>query len=302
MDYSQDQMRNSLIQAATRYVEAEGGGEGYYRTPVNGVHVMRSFRLIDSNHSICTPSLCIVLRGAKEILYGDQTLRYGAMHCLVAGIEVPSCGRLVEASPDEPYLGMTIDIDVAMMRDVLAQIDPPPLPTSYSGLFVVDVTRPFAESALRLLNLVNTPEAIPVLAAPILRELYYWLLTGPQGGRICGLALPDSHMDRIGRAIVHLRRHYAERVSVNELAAVAAMSSSSFRSHFKSLTATSPIQFQKHLRLLEARRLMLAESANVTQAAFQVGYSSTSQFSRDYSRTFGAAPKRDVAQARAEFA
>jgi AraC-like DNA-binding protein len=304
LDTSVLEMQAPLIEAANHYVDAQGGGQGNFTTAVPGVHVMRSFQHIHANHTVHRPSLCIVLQGGKEVQYGGETLGYQALQCLIAGIEMPACGRLVDASPSVPYLGVTIDIDVAVMREVLMQLDQPPKPTDHEqpSIYVVDINKALADCTLRLLQMVNTPSAVPILAPQILRELYFWLLTGPYGSRVCGLALPDNHMDRISRAIIHLRKHYTASLNIDQLAEVAGMSSSSFRSYFKTLTSTTPIQFQKHLRLLEARRLMVSEAANVTEAAFQVGYNSISQFSREYARLFGMAPKRDAMDARSDMA
>jgi transcriptional regulator GlxA family with amidase domain len=189
-----------------------------------------------------------------------------------------------------------IDFDVATVRDVLEQLEALPPQSDLSGpcAFVAKVDQPLADCILRLVRLLATPKAIPVLAPSIVREVCYWLLSGPHGGEICKLALPESNIERVVKAISVLHTNFAETLRVDQLADIARMSPSSFHQHFKALTSMTPLQFQKQLRLLEARRLMATQAANVAEAAYKVGYESASQFSREYSRTFGIAPKQDA--------
>jgi AraC-like DNA-binding protein len=237
-----------------------------------------------------------VLQGAKEIILGEDTLRYGAMECLAVGMTLPATGHIVEASPDAPYTGLTLELDVAMIRDVLGQLDAPPAPPANSSpcLFVRRVDEALAECVLRLLRMCETPKAVPILFPSVMREICYWLLTGPNGGELCKLAEPESNAARVAKALHLMHEDIARTLRTEELAEVARMSLSSFHQHFKAMTSMTPLQFQKQLRLLEARRLMVMEDANVAEAAYQVGYESASQFSREYSRMFGVAPKRDV--------
>lgn len=298
---SEGRAPSPLLSAVAAFIESQGGREGYFPTPMAGVHVLRSDHEVDANHTLYRPSLCIVLQGSKEMLYGDSMLEYGTMECLLVSMDLPACGRIVGASPRRPFIGVTIDLDVMTMRDILGHLTPPPaalLPARTTpigpGLFVARVDEPLADCLLRLLRLTATPQAIPVLFPSVMREIYYWLLTGPHGGELSQQVLPDTHMDRIAKAILILRQNFAETVSMGRLAEAAQMSASSFHQHFKTLTSMTPLQFQKQLRLLEARRLMAADAATVTQAAYQVGYESASQFSREYTRAFGVAPKRDA--------
>lgn len=286
----------SLLEAVTAYVEAKGGGQGLFPTPIDGFNIVRSFKERMRMRQVYKPSLCVVAQGAKEIVVGEDTLRYGAMECLAVGMTLPATGCIVEASSDRPYTGVTIELDVAMIRDVLEQLATPPEPPLNSGpcLFVRRVDEPLAECVLRLLRLCETPKAIPILFPSIMREICYWLLTGPNGGELCKLAEPESSAARVARALYLIHEDIARTLSVEQLAEAARMSPSSFHQHFKAMTSMSPLQFQKQLRLLEARRLMVMEDRNVTEAAYQVGYESASHFSREYSRMFGVAPKRDV--------
>ncbi|ASG24376.1 AraC family transcriptional regulator [Nitrospirillum viridazoti CBAmc] len=286
----------SLFGTITAYIEAQGGGQGLFPTPIGGFDIVRSFKERMRMRQVYKPSICVVVQGAKEIALGADTLRYGAMECLAIGMTLPATGHIVEASPDAPYTGLTLELDVAMIRDVLEQLEMPPAPPASSRpcLFVRRVDEPLAECVLRLLRMCETPKAIPILFPSVMREICYWLLSGPNGGELCKLAEPESNAARVAKALHLMHKDITRTLRMEELAEVARMSLSSFHQHFKAMTSMTPLQFQKQLRLLEARRLMVTEDTNVSEAAYQVGYESASQFSREYSRMFGVAPKRDV--------
>ncbi len=286
----------SLLGAVIAYIEAQGGGQGVFPTPIGGFNIVRSFKERMRLQQVYKPSICVVLQGAKEIVVGEDALRYGAMECLAVGMTLPATGHIVEASPDAPYTGITLELDVAMIRDVLEQLEVPPAPPASSGpcLFVRQVDEPLEECVVRLLRMCETPKAMPILFPSVMREICYWLLTGPNGGELCKLAEPESNAARVAKVLHLMHEDIARTLRMEELADVARMSLSSFHQHFKAMTSMTPLQFQKQLRLLEARRLMVMEDANVAEAAYQVGYESASQFSREYSRMFGVAPKRDV--------
>lgn len=286
----------SLFEAVTAYIEAQGGGQGVFPTPISSFNIVRSFKERMRMRQVYKPSICIVLQGAKEIILGEDTLRYGAMECLAVGMALPATGHIVEASPDAPYTGLTLELDVAMIRDVLEQLEVSPAPPAGSGpcLFVRQVDEPLGECVLRLLRMCETPKAIPILFPSVMREICYWLLTGSNGGELCKLAEPESNAARVAKVLHLMHEDIARTLRMEELADVARMSLSSFHQRFKAMTSMTPLQFQKQLRLLEARRLMVMEDANVAEAAYRVGYESASQFSREYSRMFGVAPKRDV--------
>lgn len=290
-----------LYAEVTAYVESQGGGQGLFCTPVSGVNIIRSFQQVMPVRRVYQPSLCIVLQGTKEILYGEDRLVYGAMECLVVSIELPACGRVIEASPDAPFLGVVIDFDVAMLREVLEQVDTLPVSENEPApcVFVAQVDAPLAECVLRLIRMTQTPKAIQILYPSVMREICYWLLSSEHGGDLRKLALPETQMQRIAKAIHFLRENFTRTLRVEQLAEAAWMSPSSFHQHFKKLTSMTPLQYQKQLRLLEARRLLVAGTATVAEAAYRVGYESASQFSREYSRMFGISPKRSVANLRA---
>ncbi len=285
-----------LMSAVMDLIDARGGGEGLFETGMPGVNLMRSFQTIMPIPNMYRPSLCVVLKGAKEIHFGDTTLRYSEMECLVVSVAIPAIGRMVGATRARPYVGMTIEFDPAILREVIQQLAAPPQPcaTSRPFVFVGKVDEPLTDCLTRLIRLMQRAEAIPVLFPSLMRELHYWLLAGPYGADIAKLALPETHSERVAKAINFVRENLNQPMRVEQLAEVAGMSPSSFHHHFKTMTSMTPVQYQKQLRLLEARRLMLSDAANVSEAAYQVGYQSASQFSREYTRTFGVAPKRDV--------
>jgi len=289
-------LNSPLLSAVIAYIEDQGGGQGLFPTAIEGFNIVRSFQSMMPMRNIYRPSLCVVLEGAKELQFGDEHLNYRSMECLVVSVGVPATGRIVEASAATPYVGVMIDFDVATVREVLEQLDTPPVQSDATGpcAFIAKVDQPLADCILRLVRLLATPKAIPILAPSIVREICYWLLSSPHGGEICKLACPESNIERVVRAVSLLHTNFAETLRVDQLADVARMSPSSFHQHFKALTSMTPLQFQKQLRLLEARRLMVTQAANVAEAAYKVGYESASQFSREYSRTFGIAPKQDA--------
>jgi AraC-like DNA-binding protein len=284
------------MSAVLEFIEARGAGQGRFQTPMDKIKIVRSFQETMPVHNMYRPSLCVVLEGAKEILFGDTTLRYEEMECLVISFEIPASGRMVGATPASPYIGMMIDFDVSVLREVMQQLTTPPLTSTNCGpcVFVGKVDGTLTECVTRLARMALMPDAAPILYPAAMRELYYWLLTGPYGSEIAKLTLPETQAERVSKAIHYLRDHLNEILRVEQLAEVARMSASSFHQHFKAMTSMTPVQYQKQLRLLEARRLMVSENANVSDAAYKVGYESPSQFSREYARSFGSSPKRDV--------
>ncbi len=289
-----------LVQAMLGYTERRPGGSPF-ETAVDGMAILRSDHPKPPSHMIFKPSLCIVAQGAKWAMVGGDRLVYRAGQALVVGVDTPSIGRVVEARPGEPCLVLAIALDLEIMRSVAAGLHLPPGSGRERGrcILVTDFDGPLADCALRLVRLLDTPAAIPVLCPLIMREICYWLLTGPQGGDIARLILVNSPSRPVIDALHTLRDRFRETVPVEDLAGIARLSASAFHRQFKALTAMSPRQYQKQLRLLEARRLMVSTAANVETACFQVGYESPSQFSRDYNRMFGASPKRDATAMRA---
>jgi AraC-like DNA-binding protein len=284
-----------FVQAILRYIDRQSG-ESPYLTAIDRMMIMRSDQPKPPNHMIFQPSMCIVAQGAKWAAFGAERFEYRAGQALVIGVETPSIGRVVEASPGEPCLVLAFELDLAVMRSVAEDLEAPPRVSGEAGrgVLVTDFQGPLADCALRMVRLLDTPAAIPALYPIIMREICYWLLTGPHGGDIARLTLTNSPSQPVIRALHSLRERFRETVRIDDLAALARLSASAFHRQFKALTAMTPLQYQKQLRLLEARRLMITQAVNVEMAAYQVGYESPSQFSREYGRMFGIPPKQDV--------
>jgi AraC-like DNA-binding protein len=283
-----------LLDAVERYTAPLG--EGYFVTAIDGFTIARLNNAQPPAHHIVKPSLCTVLQGGKWATFGDTQFNYRAGQALIVSLEIPSFGRVTDASPSEPYLGLMIEFDLTIMREVLEKLDDPPPVSGETGAgwFVTDLAGPMADCALRMVRLLDTPKAIPMLYPSLMRELCYWLLSGPNGGDVAKIVLANGYAQSVVAAIHTLRNRFAEPVRIEELADAAQMSLSAFHRQFKALTSMTPLQYQKRLRLIQARNLMVTDAANVETAAFRVGYESPSQFSREYARMFGAPPRRDV--------
>jgi AraC-like DNA-binding protein len=241
------------------------------------------------------PGLALVAQGAKQVLLGEENYRYDQANYLVTSIDLPVSSQVVDASPERPYLCVMLRFDARAIAELLADADLPASPvTAGRGIAVSPLSEELLDTVLRLVRLLVAPRDLPVLAPLIERELLYRLLTSEQGPRLCHVATAGSRSHQISHAIDWLKNHYREPLRIDALATVVNMSPSSLHHHFRAITAMSPLQYQKQLRLQEARRLMLAGHCDVASAAHRVGYESPSQFSREYSRLFGAPPLRDV--------
>jgi AraC-like DNA-binding protein len=239
------------------------------------------------------PGVCLVLQGAKQMIIGNKMLRYGAGSCFTSLIELPSTRCIFELEDGKPYVAASLSIDHAAVMALLAEL-PPSLPTeAVAGFSVAAASREALQAWDSYLALLDTPDDVPVLAALRERELLYRLLQSPHGLLLRQIARQDSRLARVRRAIDWMRDHYHEPMSVETLAETARMSVPSFNRHFKAATATSPLQYQKTLRLQAARRLLVANS-EAAHTAYAVGYESASQFSREYARLFGLPPKQDA--------
>lgn len=246
------------------------------------------------------PRLAILVQGKKNIVLGEETYPYEIGQCLVVSVDLPIGGCIVEATTDQPYLGLKLTLDPMQLCEMAAQMNfsSAKKENSVRGLFVSNADPTLLDCALRLSKLLDTPQDIPMLAPMMIRELYYRLLIGEQSEAVRQIATSGSSMQRIAEAIKRIKSKFTQPMRVEDLAKQVRMSTSSFHQHFKQVTSMSPLQYQKQLRLLEARRLMLTEDCDATSAAYQVGYESPSQFSREYSRLFGAPPMRDIERLR----
>jgi AraC-like DNA-binding protein len=287
-------MPNDLVELALRHSVA-GSAE---KTAISGLCVVRADRAQERVHSVHRPSLCLLAQGAKEVTVGSTLFRYRSPQFLFSSVDVPVTGVVTEATPDEPYLCLMLEIEPSMVLE-LASAGCVPSMTSDSGraIFVGKGDERMTAAFTRLLDCLSHPLDVDVLAPSVVREITYRLLRGPYGAAVRDLGTPGSQTRRIARAIEHLQRGFSQALRVEALARVAGMSVSSFHHHFKQVTRSSPLQFQKRLRLQEARRLLLSQAANAADVGFQVGYESPSQFSREYARLFGSPPIQDVTQA-----
>lgn len=242
------------------------------------------------------PSLCLIAQGHKRVLLGEDEYFYDQNHYLITSIDLPLVAQILEASEKKPYLGLTLKLEKKHIAQMMVdnELSISRAQDAGRGLAVSKITLPMVQAFLRLLDLLDHPEDIPALAPLIQREILYRLLTGEQGQRLRQISMVGSHSHQIARAIDWLKENYDKTFKVDDLASYSGMSTSSLHYHFRALTAMSPLQFQKRLRLNEARQLMLMEQKDATTAAFEVGYESPSQFSREYSRLFGAPPSRDI--------
>ena len=246
------------------------------------------------------PSICLMAQGAKRVLLGDDTFVYDAHHYLITSVHLPTVVQIIHASRENPCLGLMLKLDQREMSRLMvdSHLPPPRAQQSGRGMATGEVTLPLLTAFQRLVGLLAEPEDIPILAPIIQREITYRLLVGDQGARLRQIASAGSQGHQVARAIEWLKGNFTRPLRIDDLASQVSMSSSTFHHHFRSMTASSPLQFQKQLRLHEARRLMLAEHLDAADAAFQVGYESPSQFSREYNRLFGAPPLRDITNLR----
>ncbi len=250
-------------------------------------------------HCVNEPRLGIVARGAKRTVVGDRVFEYGEGDFVITSVDLPIASRIVRASAEQPYLACGIALEPAAIASLLLEVPGvDELVATPCGMGVHPAPAELIEAMVRLLRLLDSPRDVPVLRPLIEREILWRLLCGPQGARVRQIGLADSRLTQVSHAIRHIRQHYAQALSIEALAALAAMSESSFHRHFRAVTAMTPIQFQKQIRLQEARARLLADADDVAAVGYAVGYDSPSQFSREYSRLFGAPPGRDAARLR----
>ena len=290
-------MTNTLLDAVRRYTDAHSGPDGFAQTPVPGLGTVRATRPSGLVHAVSRPLACLVLQGRKQVAMGPQAFGFGAGDSLLVTADVPTVSQVTQASAAAPYLSLVLELDPAVIADLALQMkggavaDGGPVRVEPTDSEVADV-------ALRLMRLLDRPAEEPVLQALLARELHYWLLAGRQGAAVRQLGWPEGQAGRVARAVAVLRAEFAQPLPVGRLAEVAGMSLSSFHRHFLAVTSLTPLQFQKQLRLIEARRLMVSEGASASRAAVAVGYESVPQFTREYGRMFGLPPVRDAEAAR----
>lgn len=272
-------------------------GDGEYPTAIEGLAISRRSTPSVPCHGSYRPCFALVIQGAKCVQLGTDMINYGPGHYLLTSLDLPVVWRIVEASPQSPHFCLTIAIDSEKLLNLLSHTDiprPAAPATGQRGIVVNHATPELLDAAVRLLRLLDSPRDIAAMAPLIEQEILYRILTGPAGGQLINIAVADNQGNRIARAIAWLRENFARPLRIEDLAEQVGMSVSSFHHHFKTITAMTPVQYQKRLRLHEARRLMLVERLDAGNAGHRVGYQSPSQFSREYSRLYGLSPARDT--------
>lgn len=270
--------------------------------PLEGLFLNRSSSPTEPLHAVVVqPCFCVIAQGGKEIHLGEHRYRYDPYKYLLVTAELPLTGEVLDASEEEPYLSLRLDLDPSLVSSVMVEAGhtAPPDGSDVRAIDVNPLSDSLLDASVRLVRLLETPEDAPVLKPMITREIIYRLLQGEQSERLRHVAVLNGQGHRIAEAVRRLRQNFDESIQVETLAEEFGMSSSSFYQHFKDFTGMSPLQFQKQLRLQEARRLMLGEDLNASTAGYRVGYDDPSHFSREYKRQFGRPPMQDVEQLRA---
>ena len=270
------------------------GRTGMVDTAIPQLSLFRADEPTQPLPAVYEASLCLIAQGSKRVSLSDQSLTYDAQHYLLVSLDLPLIGHVTQASPDAPYLCAKIDINQSVLADLIMEEGERVPKADLPALAVYRSDDDLVDAACRLVRLLDRPQEIPALAPLIEREILYRLLTGPHGPTLRYMAVADSHLNQVSRAISTIRSAFDQRLRIEEIAAAAGMSPSSLHEHFKAVTRMTPLEYQKQLRLQEARRLMLSEGVNAGSAGFAVGYESPSQFSREYSRLFGAPPRQDL--------
>lgn len=267
--------------------------DGIHETNIPGMTAIRLSGINMQLPTVYTPSLCIIVQGRKQVLLEDERYQYQPSQYLAASVDLPVIGQVTQASAAKPYLCLQINLDARLISELMLQTQPASTETS-RGIFIGKVSDDLGDAVLRYARLMEKPQDAPLLSPLIIREIHYRMLTGEHGAAIAQLVIKGSNMQRINSAIYKIKSDYNKPMTVEDMAEIAGMSLSSFHFHFKEVTAMSPLQFQKRLRLTEARKMMLADSLDAASTAYRVGYESASQFSREYSRMFGKPPMRDI--------
>ncbi|MFP3392691.1 AraC family transcriptional regulator N-terminal domain-containing protein [Brevibacillus sp. SIMBA_040] len=289
--------QNELAKIIERYSEKDG----VHSTAIPSLFFMRDSNVTGLRHGVYKPSFCMVVQGAKEVWLAQERFTYSPADYLVASVHLPVTAQVTEATSDVPYLGFKLEFTPSQILEVLhdSEIQVNPKENPKRAMFVSQLETALMDAVMRLARLLDNPEDIPVLAPLFTKEILYRVLQGQNGIILEQVVMEGSSTYQIKDVIEQIMKNYDRSFRIEELAEIANMSISSFHRHFKEVTAMSPIQFQKQLRLQEARRLLLTESADAADVAFRVGYESPSQFSREYSRMFGYPPRQDIKRLKA---
>jgi len=291
------------VHELAQLIEQYAGTDGIHTTAIPRLILYRASQVEEPMHAVYEPAVCVVAQGRKQAIAGESVYVYDAEKYLVVSVGVPAVGRILEASPDKPFLCLAVSLNPAAIAALMLESDMQRAGREQPGsaLSVSPLDSKLLDACVRLVGLLGSPRDIPVLAPLAEREILYRLLRGDQTARMSQIAFAESRLQDVNRAISWIKRNFRAAFSVESLASEARMSPSALHQYFKTVTGTSPLQFQKHIRLLEARRLMLSQAVDAAVAAHAVGYESPSQFSREYRRLFGAPPVRDIAQLKAQW-
>jgi len=292
--------REELVERIARFMREDGTAQ-----PLQRLHLARSSVPLEPVHSVVEPSVCVIAQGSKEVLLGESRYRYDSSQYLLATVELPRISQVLEASKERPYLSLRLELSPTLVSEVMLEAGYSSCSTApghddVRAIVVSPLDGNLLDAFVRLIRLLDSPTEAPVLLPLITREIIYRLLMGEQGGRLRHLAILGGYTSSIARAVERLRQDFDRPLRIENLARELGMSVSGFHHHFKAVTALSPLQFQKQLRLQEARRLMLSEGLDATSAAFRVGYHDASHFNREYKSLFGVPPMRDVQRLREE--
>lgn len=279
-------------------VDAQTKDTNKYETPINGLSLHRWDTPTAPTSYVLDASLCMIAQGKKQVILGEEIYVYDANHFLFTAIDLPVIAQIIEASPQNPYLGIILKLDPYVLAELMldAHLTFRPSSDDKKGVAIGMMTTSLNDALVRLIKLLDAPQDRAILAPLIIKEIFYRLLMSPQGNRLKRIAAAGTTGHRIVQAIEWLKMNFATPFQVATLARTVGMSTSSFHQHFRDITSMSPLQYQKRLRLTEARRLLMTENSDISSASLQVGYESLSQFSREYKRFFGMSPSEDVRQ------
>ncbi|EJS9607172.1 AraC family transcriptional regulator [Vibrio parahaemolyticus] len=292
----QDAYRAFATQKLAKLIERWTGNANQYDTPISGLRFSRWTTPTPPTSYTHNPSICLITQGRKRVLLGEESFIYDANHFLISSVDLPIIANIIEASEEQPYLGLIMELDLTEISQLIvdSELAFTQSKEAQKGIAVGELSESLLDAFVRLAELLDEGQNIKILAPIIKREIFYRLLMSEQGTRLHQIVTAGSHSHQIAKAIDWLKNNFVKPLSVGDLASYTGMSKSSFYTHFRSMTSMTPLQFQKKLRLSEARRLMLTENLDAMAATFKVGYESPSQFSREYSRLFGAPPSKDI--------
>jgi AraC-like DNA-binding protein len=285
-------MQDELLANVARYSNACANQDGIAALPIAGMNIVRATQPSLINFAVYKPLVALVLQGAKSVSVGASEQEFGAGESLIVTAEIPTISQVVRASPAKPYFSFITELDLSVLRELsfeTLEVDKNP-----SAVNIEQTDLDVAATANRIMHLVDRPDALKALGQSLKRELHYWLINGRHMKAIGSITKPGSQFTRISEVMSYIRLHYTEPQVISDLAQRAGMSPTSFHQHFRAVTKLTPLQYQKQLRLIEARRAMLQDGRGIATVAYAVGYESVPQFTREYARFFGSPPGRDM--------